>query len=205
MFNKFDILYRKIIFLLFCTVLITSCSATSVTRSWVEPGLEKSYSHPMIIGRSDSQQTRRIYEQYFVDELKKRNITAIPSYTLINSKQKLDRDTVLAAIHGTDIDSVLVTYLISADAELRYHDSPLGNNYSGSPEDNMMSATMITTRGRASSEEIVTLKNDLYDAQSAEIIWSAQTQTVAVKSIDELIKELTALLIDGLVSDGVIK
>lgn len=191
--------------LFFSSLLIASCASTSVTQSWVEPDLKKTYAHPMILASSDSQQTRRIYEQHFVDELKLRGITAVPSYTLISSKQKLTRETVEAAIKDTDIDAVLVTYLVAVDAELKHHDSPLGLNYSGSPEDNMVSATMITTRGRTSNKEIITLKNDLYDATDGDIVWSTQMRSVAPDSIDELIKEVISLLIKGMLSDGVIK
>ena len=193
------------VFLLLCAVLLTSCASTSVIESWVEPDLNKSYKNPMILASSDSQQTRRIYEQHFVDELKKLGVTAVPSYTLINSKQKLTRETVEAAIKDTDIDAVLVTYLVSADAELKHHDSPVGHSYTGSPEENMVSATMITTRGRTSSKEIINLKNDLFDAKSGEIVWSARTESVAPSSIDQVIREVTERLINGMIDDGVIK
>lgn len=190
--------------LLFCLMMI-ACTNTKLTQSWADPELKQPYRHLMIVGRSDSQQTRQIYEKHFVAELKKRNITATPSYTLINSKQKLNRDTVINAIKGTEIDSVLVTYLIAADAELKYRDSPLNSSYSGSHSDNMMSDTLISSRGRASTEEIISLKNDLYDAKTESVVWSAQTRTVAVDSIDVMIREVTRLLIDQLFDDDVLK
>ncbi|MBT8134227.1 MAG: hypothetical protein KJO03_06930, partial [Gammaproteobacteria bacterium] len=120
--------------ILVLSVMITSCSKTEVIQDWVEEGHEKTYQRPMIIGISDSQQTRQIYEKQFVSELAKRNITATPSYRLINSKQKMNRDTVIDAVEGTDIDSVIITYLVSSETEVMYHESPLSQGYSGDPD-----------------------------------------------------------------------
>jgi hypothetical protein len=190
---------------LLMALALASCSSTSLMQSWKEAEPGHAYKHLLIIGVSDSQQTRQIYEKYFVAELKKRNVTATPSYKLINSKQEMSRETVVAAIQGTDIDAVLITYLVSADDEIKYRDSPLGTSYSGTAEGSEISATIVTNRGRSSSEEVFILKNDIYDAQSKTLVWSVQTKTVAPESIDEVVTEVTALLIDRMFSDDIIK
>ena len=190
---------------LFMAIALASCSSTSLMQSWKETEAGHVYKHLMIIGISDSQQTRQIYEKYFVAELKKRNVTATPSYKLINSKQEMSRETVVAAIQGTEIDAVLITYLVSAEDEIKYRDSPLGTSYSGTAEGSEISATIVTNRGRSSSEEVFILKNDIYDAQSKKLVWSVQTKTVAPESIDEVVTEVTALLIDRMLSDDIIK
>lgn len=190
---------------LFLCFLITACTNTKITHSWLETEHNKSYKHPMIIGISDSQQTRRIFENHFVSELKKQGITATPSFTLINSKQEMNRETVESVVQGTDIDAVLMTYLVAADIENRHHDSPLNPGYSGSADTNQVSATMISTRGRTSTTEIIKLKNDLYDVASQKLIWSTQTKTVAPESIDRVIIDVTAVLIDQLTDDDILK
>jgi hypothetical protein len=192
--------------LLLITAVLAACSTTSLTESWKEADVNRSYSHPLIIGISDSQQTRRIYENYFVNELKKKNITATPSYQLLNSKQPINRETVLKAVENTSIDSVLVTYLVTADSVVRHSDSPLNpTSYSGNPDDNMISATLISERGRTSSSEEIGLKNDFYDVQAEKMVWSAQTNTVAPESIDQTITEVTKLLIKELFNDNILK
>ena len=174
--------------------------------SWVEDNA-KPYNHPMIIGISDSQQTRQIYEKHFVAELKKRDISATPSYKLINSKQKMNRKTVLAALEGSDIpiDSVLVTYLVSEDAKVVYRDSPITGGYSDAGDTLQMSATAVSTRGRSDTTEIIVLKNDLHDVKTRSIVWSAQTKTVAPSSIDEAIEAVIDTLINKMISDNILK
>ncbi|MDT8281757.1 MAG: hypothetical protein RQ982_02970 [Gammaproteobacteria bacterium] len=189
------------------SVLAASCTGTHLVDSWVEPGHAKPYKYPMIIGVSDSQQTRQLFEKYFVAQLKKKNISATPSFILIDSKQKMNRETVVKALADTDIpiDSVIATYLVAAETEVKHHDSPLANTYADSADDIRISATIVSTRGRTSDTEIFFLKTDLYDAQSKTIVWSAQTKTVAPESIDEVIENVVVLLIDKMMSDGILK
>jgi len=191
--------------LLLMVMLTTSCANTSLMESWKDAEVMGTYKHPMIIGISDSQQTRQIYEKYFVAELKKKNITATPSYKLINSKQEMNRETVVAAIKGTEIDAVLVSYLVSADVEIKHRDSPLGASYSGSAEGSQISATIVSNRGRSRSEEVLVVKTDLYDVRSKKLAWSVQTKTVGPESIDDVVIDLSALLIERMFIDGVVK
>ena len=51
--------------ILVLSLVMTSCSNTEVIQDWVAEGLDKTYQHPLIIGISDSQQTRQIYEKTF--------------------------------------------------------------------------------------------------------------------------------------------
>ena len=198
-----SVYFKNIMVLLVCSIL-TSCANTSLIERWSDENLNQSYHHLMVIALSDSQQTRRIYEDHFVAELKKKNITATPSYKLINSKQTIDRNTVIAAIQNTEIDSVLVTYLVSADAEVKYSVSPLNIGYSGSIESHHISSTVVSYRGQSRDYEVYVLKNDIYDVNSKSLVWSVRTKTVGPESIDEVITETTTLLIKELFSDGIL-
>ena len=197
--NKFIVLQLAVM------VMLTSCGKTSLVDSWVDEELPGDYKHPMIIGVSDSQQTRQIYEKHFVSELEKRGVSATPSYKLINSKQEINRETVASAIRGTQIDAVLVSYLVSSEVTLHHRDSPLGSTYSGTAEGSEISATIVSNRGRSSSEEVFVIKSDFYDVRSKKLVWSLQTETVGPDSIDEVIIELTETVIDNMSSDDLIK
>ena len=110
-----------------------------------------------------------------------------------------------AANQGEDIDSVLVTYLVSADTEVKHRDSPINTGYSADVDSNQISATIVSNRGQSRDEEIFVLKNDFYAVDSKSLIWSVRTKTAGPESVDEVVKEVTALLIKELLSDGIIK
>jgi len=190
---------------LLLSFFITACANTEIVQNWHDTNHNKIYKKPMIIGISDSQQTRQIFEKHFTAELKKINVSAVPSYKLISSKQKMNRDTVIETLQGTDIDAVVVTYLVSSENEVKHHVSPLNHGYSGDVDDSRMSDTLVATRGRTSSTEIITLKTDLYDAATKSLVWTTQTRSVAPESIDEVVTEVVTLLISQMLTDNVIK
>jgi len=196
---------RNWVIVLLCAVM-ASCANTSVISHWQDADNKNTYKLPMIIGVSDSQQTRQLYEKHFVSELKKNQVTAIPSYTLIDSKHIITRDIVVNAIKDTEIDAVLVSYLVSAETEVvDRNDSPFNTGYSGSADNNQISATIIANRGRSRDEEVFILKNDLFDVRKKALIWSVQTKTVAPESIDEVITDVVELLIKEMNADGIFK
>jgi len=195
---------RNVSIFLLCAA-IASCANTSLMDSWNDENRHGPYKHLMIIGVSDSQQTRQVYEKHFVAELKKKNIMATPSYKLISSKRKMNRETIVDAVQDTDIDAVLLTYLVSADSEMKYRDSPLDMSYSGNIEDHRISDTIVSKRGVSRSKEVYVLKNDVYDVQSKSLVWSAKTKTVGPESVDEVVEGVTELLIKEMLSDGILQ
>lgn len=190
--------------------IIGACANTTVTQSWAQQDdAPHTYKQPLILVISDSQQTRRIYEDSLTKALKEEGVAAVPSYLFINSKQKINRGTVDSAVQYANqnsnvlIDSVLISYLAVVDKELTMQDSPLGETYSGDMDDNMLSSTLIVGRGRFNTKEVIPLKSDLYDMQEKSIVWSAQTKTDDLTTIDALVLSVTEVLVEKLLDDEV--
>jgi len=203
-----------IVFTFIVSVVVSACANTTITQSWTQQDTERrTYKQPMVLVISDSQQTRRIYEDSLVAKLKEEGVTATPSYLLIDSRNEINRKTVDSAVQRSNqnaynnmpIDSVLISYLAVVDKELSKQDSPLGETYSGDAEDNMLSATLIVGRGRFNTKEVIPLKNDLYDIQQKSIVWSVQTKTDDLTTIDALVVSVTDALVEELVDDEVFK
>jgi hypothetical protein len=190
--------------------LLSSCANTKISQSWVEPNHNKSYNDLLIIGIGESEQTRRAYESNFVEELNRHKIEALASYTLIKSDEEFDRDTVVKAIEGLDIDAVLVTHLVGVDEETVYRSTGgygsygygggyyrgghYGGLYSYYPHVN----SYVHDPGYYTTHETYTLETNLYDVKSEELIWSARSRTFSPESVDEVIVDLTKLLIKDL-------
>lgn len=185
-------------------LVISSCANTQVTKNWLQEA-SLSYQHPMIVAIVDSQQTRQVYEKHFTSQLKELNVNATPSYKKINSKQSFTKETITNVLDGSNIDSVLITYLIADDTDVDAQDSPLGMTYTGDIKENIISDTLVSTRGRPNSDEVIVLKTDLYDPSSQSIVWSTQTKTTGPKSIDEVIANVSGLLVQQLINDGMLQ
>jgi hypothetical protein len=209
--NLFYQQIRKITLALGMVLLVSSCANTKISQSWVEPDHKKEYKNLLIIGIAESEQNRRAYESNFVEDLKTIGIEAEASYKLIKSNQKIDRATVGKAIEGLGIDAVIVTHLLAVDEETIYRPTmdymPMyggayyGGLYTYYPHVN----TYVTSPGYYTTHETYTIETNLYDVESEELVWSARTRTFAPESADEVIVDLTKLLINDLADKNLIK
>ncbi len=207
----------KVFLLSAVSFLLFSCANTKISQSWVEPSNNKSYNDLLIIGIAESEQNRRAYESYFVEELRDNAIEAVASYKLIKSNEKIDRETVTKAIKGLDIDGVIVTHVVGIDEESIYRPSAgyayggygggyyrgghYGGLYSYYPHVN----TYVHNPGYYSTHETYTIETSLYDVASEELVWTARSRTFSPESVDEVIVDLTKLLIKDLADKNLIK
>lgn len=199
--------------LLMCTAvfLLQSCTSTKISQSWVDPDSSRTYKNLLIIGISESEQNRRAYESYFVEELRDMSIDAIASYKLIKSNVKIDRDSVSKAIAGMDIDGVIVTHMVAIDEETIYRPSmdymPVygsghyGGLYSYYPHVH----TYVHRPGYYTTHETYTIETNLYDVASEELVWSARSRSFSPESVDAVIVDLTKLLIEDLADKKLIR
>ena len=195
---------QPLIVLIAGILLVSACANTKISQSWVDPDHKKVYKDLLVIGVAQSEQNRRAYESYFVEELKAIGVEAVASYKLIKSDQKIDRETVTKAIDGLGIDGVLITHLLAVDEETIYRPSmdymPMygggyyGGMYSYYPHVN----TYVHRPGYYTTHETYTLETNLYDVETEELVWSARSRTFSPESVDEVIVDLTRLLIADL-------
>ncbi len=207
----------KVFLLSGVSFLLFSCANTKISQSWVEPGHNKSYNDLLIIGIAESEQNRRAYESYFVEELSENAIEAEASYKLIKSNQKIDRDSVSKAIKGLDIDGVIVTHMVGIDEETIYRPSAgysyggaYGGYYRGGHYGGLYSYyphvnTYVHNPGYYTTHETYTIETSLYDVASEELVWTARSRTFSPESVDEVIVDLTKLLIKDLSDKNLIK
>lgn len=203
--------------LLALLIFVSACTNTKISQSWVEPDNKKSYNNLLIIGIAESEQNRRAYESHFVEELKTDKIGAEASYRLISSKEKIDRNTVAKAIEGLNIDGVIVTHMVAVDEETIYRPATgylygggYGVGYGGGYYGGLYSYyphvnTYVNQPGYYTTHETYTIETNLYDVESEELVWSARSRTFSPASVDEVIVDLTKLLINDLKDKHLLK
>ena len=201
---------------------IAGCTNTKLSQTWSDPHNKASYKDIMIVGISDSEQTRRAYESNFVASLQDEGIEALASYTLIShkeettSKQGEFRKIVESAVKGSDVDAVLVTHVVSIEEDEVYRPSldyqPVyGGAYYDAPYYGGMYGyhgyvtTYVQQPGYYTEERTYTLESSLYDVKTEELVWTTRSRTFAPESIEEAIHDVSDLIIADLVSRKLIK
>jgi hypothetical protein len=217
MMSLINMQLRRIVLLCLTSILLVSCANTKISQSWVEPDNNKTYGNLLIIGVAESEQNRRAYESHFVDDLRAIGIGAEASYKLIKSNETIDRDSVAKAIKGLHIDGVIVTHLVAVDEETIYRPSTgymygggYGVGYGGGYYGGLYSYyphvnSYVHNPGYYTTHETYTLETNLYDVESEELVWSARSRSFAPESVQEVVVDVTKLLIQDLEDKNLIK
>jgi len=193
--------------LVFCLLVITSCSRTTMDYVWKDPSYQGGkFNKVLIIGVAKNQANRILFENQFVAELKIYGTDAVSSYTIIPSAEKLDKATVESKINLLEVDAVLVTKLMSIEQKKTY--SRVVNPSQTQPRlqrggwvEYSTDYEIAKDRGSYYRYEVLGLETKIYDTQTDKLIWSGWADTVLEDSvevaIESLIKAITKSLSDN--------
>jgi len=114
------------------------------------------------------------------------------------------------------VDAVLITHLVAIDTDEVYRPSldyqpaygPV--YYTTDYYGNMYGyhgyvTTYIEQPGYYTQELTYTLETNLYDVKTEELVWTTRSRSFSPESMDDAIQELTALIINDLVSRNIIR
>ena len=109
------------------------------------------------------------------------------------------------------IDGVIITHMVAVDEETVYRP---GSNYAygayGGYGRGMYGYyphvnSYVSSPGYYTTHETYTLETTLYDIETEEMVWTARSSTFSPESVDEVIVDLTRLLIKDLKDKGLVK
>jgi hypothetical protein len=186
---------------------LTACSSTTVVDHWrdaeyVGPPLQTL----LVIGMSKEAGRRRQFEDAMVQQIDAlEGASALASYQLIPSEEALEKEQIVAAIAGREIDGVLITRLVSEDKRKRYvqpHSvGPTGHGYYGHY---YRSYNAVYSPGYLTEDTIVTLETNLYATDTEKLVWSGTTESFDPESATQIIDELAKLVVERLTKEKLI-
>ena len=195
---------------IFLIVAVSSCANTKITSVWMDKDKAgTSYSNFLVIGISNEDHNRRLFETHFADQLNAAGVSGTVSFTILPDGTQINRETVSAAIEGKNIDAVIVTHLVAVEEQTVYRESmgyrPTYSHYDVLYDYYPYVKGNVYQPGYYTTHEIVKLETNLYDVASEELVWTAQSKTFAPDSAVEVIGDLVKLVIKDLKEKGLIK
>jgi hypothetical protein len=185
-------------------LVTTSCATTKLSSVWKDStytgGVLKKV---MVVGLSDNLRNRKMFEEVFTKAFRDNGLEAIPSLSVILLAKDLNRDTIKDEAERRGIDAILVTHLSDIKEE-EVHYEPLDyeiyfyqyyrkvQQYDYAPQ----SYTQIKD---------VQMKSNLYETKTEKLIWSASSETIDPKSVNEVIGSLCKAVLESLRSHMLIK
>jgi len=199
--------------LFFSMTLVLSFAACAqkakVTESWVDPTrTEYAANDILVLGVSRIEVSLKLWENVFVDQFTKIGIRAAASHKVIGNVPEPDRKIIEAAIKKADASSVLITHIVNSKSKTYTHRGTV-HSQPGMYENlhAYYGHTFRTVYTPASdiTHTLVRLESNLYDAVTASLIWSAQSEVLNPNLLRTDYDRITGILIADMKKNGVIK
>lgn len=189
--------------------LVAGCATVTITNQWKDPNWRgPPASHVVVIGISNSDAMRRIFEDTFVQQLQAAGITASASYTQISPNDTSVRLGDL--IKSTGAEAILVTRVLRV--QQRVNVTPTGPGWGGPGWGGPGRGGFYGWYGNAWAQtpdvtvtEEVILETTVWDARTQSVVWTVTTQSIASNNIPRATTDLATTLIPKLKADGILR
>ena len=202
-------------------LLIAGCSTTSVSGSWKNPDFAGKVKDIYIIGIAKQETNRRIFEDQFSSQLTKYGVTGISSYRDLPASEEINKETIADKVKTNGADSVLLSRIIGQETKevvnpgtityvgpgpgyygrRGYSPGPYYRNYG---DYYTYSRQYAYSPATVTKYKVVSVEANLYDAETSELIWSAQLETVLDDNLEKLIADFVKVVTENLSSKGLI-
>ncbi|MCC6414130.1 MAG: hypothetical protein IT270_20945 [Saprospiraceae bacterium] len=205
---------------LFFMVFTMSCSSTTkMTGSWANQEALKSgkkYKQIFVSAIVDNIQVRQSVEATLANEVQSRGLMAVksvdhfpPSFT---SGTPPTKEELLNVIRATGSDAILTVTVKDKGSETHY--VPGTTTYAPYPSYGYYGSyygyygyhsAMYSTPGYYTTDKYYFLETNLYDAQTEQILWSGQSETLNPGSLEQFNRDYILALVTAMKKDGIIR
>ncbi|MCM5661422.1 hypothetical protein [Galbibacter mesophilus] len=211
---------KKVILPLLTLALVYSCgTSTNITASWAnkEAFAQKKYKNVFIAAITGNVPAKTTIENELAFQLQQRGISSTKSHNVFpgtfTKENKPSKETLLEGIRNAKSDAILTITLKHEENETRYVPgtnnyamyNPVGYGYYGNFYGYYNSVYAYGyDPGYYTTDKVYYLETNIYDADSQELIWSAQSKTYNPSNIDDFTKGYTEAIIGKLQKDEIL-
>ncbi len=184
----------------------TACGNTVVLDSWKDTTVKPAPAKRIVVvGLSGDEITRRLFEDTFSGELKRRGNDAEAGHTVLPPNLEANADSVLAAIKAKGFDAVLTARSMGVREEetvvsgAPYYIPDTGYYGWGGYYGGVTSTTYSTRTEKARVE------THLYQTSTAKLVWGARSETTSTGKLTEGMKDYARTVVSDLAKSGFIK
>jgi len=175
--------------------------------SWKDPSVEPApFKRIVVVGLSGDDVTRRLFEDTFSEELKRRGNDAVPGYSFLPKDAEENPDSALAVLKSKGFDGVLTARSGGVKTEetmvqgAGYYIPDSGyygwNGYYGGA----VGSTTYYNR-----TEIVAIETHLYQIATAKLVWGARSSTTSTGKLTETMSDYSKTVTRDMAKSGFIR
>lgn len=201
------------------SVSIPGCAPTTrLTGSWKSPEVTKTYSKIVLVALTDQILARQEVESDLQAQLRERGIEATRSIDIFPptrgaNKVGIDLDLMMERLQGNGYDAILTAALVDEKTETRYVPGyydygyyPMAGPYWYGWYGGYYAYwyPMLYQPGYYTEEKIYFLETNLYDAETEQLLWSAQSRSYSPSSLRKAAEQFAEITVDRLSQDRLI-
>ena len=195
-------------------------TTTDITASWAnkEAFATKQYKSVFIAAITGNVPNKTIIENELGFQMTQRGITATKSHDVFpgtfTKDNKPSKEVLLDGIKASKSEAILTVTLRHEEDETRYVQgstnayglyNPMGYGYYGNFYGYYNYAYGFGyDPGYYTTDKVYYIETNIYDAQSQELIWSAQSKTYNPNNIEDFTKGYTDAIVGRLQKDGIL-
>ncbi len=189
---------------------LTSCATSTLTSVWKDPAYQGGkLKRILVIGVTEKQTTKRIFEDEFVSQLRGMGVEGISSYTVLPQDKAMDKGALEPIVGRLGVDGVLVTRLLDKKRFDTYYPPqvtyvPHSGYYGGWYNYYQSSYSYVSTPGYSIQQQVVVLETNLYASKEEKLIWSGVSETFVEDSTEQLIRSFVGMIVKDLSAKGLI-
>jgi len=197
--------YITLSILTIVAIAVTACATTKFTGVWTDEqykgGPIKSI---MIVGVSENQRNRNIFETAVAKAFTEQGVRAVKSIDTLGDKKPTEENVINAA-SASEVQAVLTTRLVGITEEQVYHPpTAYAAPYPYYYHWNTYYPHMYDYSGYVSTYTNVNLETNIYDTAEKKLIWSAASETFNPQDVNDVVEELANKLVKELKSSKLI-
>jgi hypothetical protein len=196
---------------------LLACSpATEITGSWKNEVQSKAITSVLVTGMTSKTNVRQTLENDLATQLQNNGYKAMKSLDVIpptfTEGTEPDKKALLDKINGTDVDAILTVAIIDKETDTRY----VPGNYAYAPVTRYGYYgrfwgyysnwyPTLYSPGYYAEDKTYFLETNLYNADTEELLWSAQSETYNPTGLSDLSKDFASVVVTKMKKDGVLK
>jgi len=219
--------------LIFCIVVLESCSstaATTLTGSWKDPEAA-GYNNFMVVALTKKLPVRTMVEEDIARRLKREGVKGSKSLDVIPHTETVetqeDKKAAVDKIESLGHDAIITVTLVKKDEERRYvpgstqyapanvgvgsgyYNPATGANqgqgtYGAFGTYYMGAATLYNTPGYYEENKVYFLESNLYDVKTRKLVWSAQSKTFDGGDIGIASRDFSYVMVEAMKKENLI-
>ncbi|GLS06253.1 hypothetical protein GCM10007860_34290 [Chitiniphilus shinanonensis] len=188
-----------------CLLLLSACATPSLTNAWKDPNFAgPPAKRVLVLGISNSDAHRRIFEDAFVQALREHGVDAVPAYPKLPERGEIARDRIQAAVAASGADAVLVTRPIKVEHQVDVSPAPSPMGWYGTGFYGWYGAVWAAQPATVTQYDVLTLESTLWNLGSEHVTWSGTTKSIESDDIARFTARLAKVLIEQMRRDGVL-